>query len=431
MSQGLLGARVVVVFATGAYAERRFCRLELRLALAAGDPEASHLVVALGNGANAVLDALPPGVAVRSWPAAEETERLAELVQERFYICDAALAETLTEEESRRIAKAFLEESHVPEPLDLRDLPCSLPPGLAEQSIGGRFVGRASDLRALHRILFDGGAGRAARLTSRIAAGAGFGKTRLAVEYLHRYGPKYYPGGLFWVNAASDSLDDEFWRVLSELDGSVPGLAVMRQQQRDVRRELERALRRIERPALFVVDNVLEAGPGEKPRAIGNFCPAVGAVTVLATSRQDTQEPGVRGFQLDALGRDAAILLLTQNLAGAGRFAWPQWSRVAAWVGDLPIALDLLNRCLALGSMTTEELVGRAESIAPVGGATAQLDEWREALRGQLPEGAVFGITETFRISFERLDESARRLAMVVAQWGAAPKLVEQLRTIK
>ena len=169
-------------------------------------------------------------------------------MRQRLKLSTTALIETLSEEEARRIAKVFLEESHHPEPLDLAGIPCSLPPGVAGQSIGGRFVGRASDLSALHRMLFEGGSGRAARLTTRIAAGAGFGKTRLAIEYLHRYGPRYYPGGLFWVNAAAGSLHSEFWRVLSDLDPSVPDLSTMRQEGRSVRRELERKLRRLERP---------------------------------------------------------------------------------------------------------------------------------------------------------------------------------------
>jgi hypothetical protein len=120
---------------------------------------------------------------------------------------------------------------------------------------------------------------------------------------------------------------------------------------------------------------------------------------------------------MDRLGRDAAILLLTENVVGSGQFSWERWGRAAEWVGDLPLALDLLNRCLALGLITFEELVERAEALASARAATVQfqLDHWRDALRGQVPDGAVFGITEAFQISFERLDERSRRLAMLLA----------------
>src|SRR5262249_22002203 len=156
------------------------------------------------------------------------------------------------------------------------------------------------------------------RLTSRIAAGGGFGKTRLAVEYLHRYGPRYYPGGLFWVNAASTSLEDEFWRGFKVLYARVAVFCGLRQAQRFLPRGVERALRKIKEPALYVVDNIPEAAAGQDPAAIGDYCPALGAVTVLATSRQDTREEGVKTVPVDTLERDSAILLLTENLPGFG-----------------------------------------------------------------------------------------------------------------
>ena len=155
-------------------------------------------------------------------------------------------AQRLAADEAQRLATAFLEESSLPGPQSLHGIVCSLPPGVAGQSIGARFVGRADRLRDIHRVLSEG-TGDAARLTSRITAGGGFGKTRLAIEYLHRYA-RYYPGGIFWVNAESSDIEGEFWRVLSTLDPNVPDLAVMRAQGRDVRRELERALRKIASP---------------------------------------------------------------------------------------------------------------------------------------------------------------------------------------
>src|ERR1039457_3018508 len=56
----ILDSRIVVIVATQAYSQSRFCRLEMRLALAGGDAAASHLVVAPGPGGDAVLGGLPP-----------------------------------------------------------------------------------------------------------------------------------------------------------------------------------------------------------------------------------------------------------------------------------------------------------------------------------------------------------------------------------
>ncbi len=180
---GILDAGVVVIFATKAYTERPFCRLEMRLALAGGDAEASRVVMALGEGFGAVLDAMPASVAGRNWPAAGAAERLEALVRRRLDKGPAPIRARLAEAEAQKLAAAFLEQSKTLESGSLHGIVCSLPAGVAGQSIGGRFVGRAEDLRRLHRILSESG-GRAARLTGSIAAGAGIGKTRLAVTLL-------------------------------------------------------------------------------------------------------------------------------------------------------------------------------------------------------------------------------------------------------
>src|ERR1039458_7899325 len=392
----------------------------MRLAISGGGSAAPHVVLALGEGSGAVLDVMPATVARQSWPTAEGTERLAALVHQVLGAGVPAIRHSLAPDEARRLSTAFLEESQLPQPQSLHGIICSLPPGMAGQSIGFAFVGRADLLRDIHRLLAEG-RGLSARLTSRITAGGGFGKTGLAVEYVHRYGARYYPGGIFWVNAASSDIDVEFWRLLSTLDPNLPDLAIMRKRGRDIRRELERALRRIGQPALYVIDNIPEAPVGTAPPSVGYFCPAVGAVAVLATSRQDTREEGVRRIPVDVLGRDAAILLLTSEVPGAGALSWSEWGRIAEWVGDLPIALDLLNRSLALGSISPGALFERVQLTDQMGGVTSELERLSDALRGQVPDKAVRGVTETFMISFERLGESAQRVAQLLAHLAPAP----------
>ena len=148
---GVLDAQVVVIFATKSYTERRFCRLEMRLALAGCDGEAQQIVLALGNGSNAVLDAMPAAVADRSWPQAGEPGRLNALVRQRLNMAATRIRDRLPTAEAQRLEVAFLEESKVPQPSSLQGVVCSFPPGVAGQSIGTRFVGRANDLRCIHR----------------------------------------------------------------------------------------------------------------------------------------------------------------------------------------------------------------------------------------------------------------------------------------
>src|ERR1039457_6280079 len=212
---GLLDAHIVVIFATEAYTQSRFCRLEMRLALAGGDAEASHLVLALGDASNAVLEAMPTAVAGQNWPPADATGRLHALVQRLLQNRPPPIRNRLTAHEAQKLSAAFLEESKLPPPRSLQGIVHSLPPGVAGQSIGARFVGRADLLRSIHRVLQEG-TGGAAQLTSRLTAAGGFGKTRIAIEYLYRYGTRY-PGGIFWMNAASSDIEGEFWRVLTRI----------------------------------------------------------------------------------------------------------------------------------------------------------------------------------------------------------------------
>ena len=268
---GLLDASIVVIFATKKYWESRFCQLEMRLALAGGG---DTVVVARGEEWGEVRDAMPSAVASQNWPASGETDRLAALVNLRLSTRPPAIRHRLTRTRHEGSRRHSLRMRSCRKPSRSTASFCSLVFRVHLQSIGAHFVGRADLLREIHRVLAGGGS-TAARLASRIAAGSGYGKTRVSIEYLHRYGPHYYSGGIFWVNAASESIEGEFWRVLSALDPSVPDLAVMSEQKRDVRRELELALRKIEQPALYVIDNIPEAGPGKDPPGIAEFCPAV------------------------------------------------------------------------------------------------------------------------------------------------------------
>src|ERR1039458_7644448 len=121
---GILDASVVVIFATQAYSESRFCHLEMRLALAGGDQSASHLVLALGDASGAVLDALPTAVASQSWPPANATDRLHALVDRLLANQRPPIRDRLASHEAQRLSTAFLEESKLPQPYSLGDITC-------------------------------------------------------------------------------------------------------------------------------------------------------------------------------------------------------------------------------------------------------------------------------------------------------------------
>ena len=135
-----------------------YCRLELRLALAGGD--GSHLILALGEGYESVLQGLPTAVTDKSWPPADAAQRLAALVRGQLQNRPPAIRTRLSEDQAKRLSTAFLEEAKLPQPQPLRGIVCSLPPGVEGQSIGARFVGRADLLRGFIRFFRGAAASR-------------------------------------------------------------------------------------------------------------------------------------------------------------------------------------------------------------------------------------------------------------------------------
>lgn len=437
--EALLASRVVVVLADEVYFTRWYCLRELRTALAPYDvllrtPGSTseqlsealrHIVIALpGGGRPAALDNLPPDLRVADWPRADETQRLVELIRARLSTTPLSLGERLSTSEGGRILETLVEEAALPPPGNLAGVPVYHPKGQMEVSIGERFVGRAHDVARIHFTLstMRGDAARSAALSGTVSAAGGFGKTRIAIEYLHRYGPSYCPGGLFWINADVDqgALEEQFYGILRALGRVSLDLAVLRQQGADLRGLLSTALRDLPpvRPVLFVVDNVPESASGAPARSLGEYCPALGISTVLATSRQKPGEPGVAALPLDVLPRSASVALLTHGLPRPDSLRREQWEKLAEWVGDLPLVLNVLNRGLSLDPDSAPRLLDMAEHSAPL---TAELDGLSEALRGQVPEGAIRGITEALSISLKKLGPKGRRAARLLAQLAPTP----------
>src|SRR4030095_12668778 len=97
----------------------------------------------------------------------------------------------------------------------------------------------------------------------------------------------YHRGGCFWIDASGSALDPQFHGVLRALDETVPSLEEMRLGARGVRAELTKALdvEATSKSILVVVDNVPEPAAGP-PLALDTWCPGLGRVACLATSRK-------------------------------------------------------------------------------------------------------------------------------------------------
>lgn len=446
--EALLSARVVVLFVDEAYFQSWYCRWELRaalaplLALAPGASEEekksalAHIVVALPPQSRSTFDLnpLPPPLRLTLWPEADETEQLVQRVHECLRENPAKLAERIDAAGGleARTRTLLLEESTLPPPVNLAGFqplhPLHRPP-----SLGASFVGRAEELWRIHFTLttLRGGAAGAALTGSALEGGGGFGKTRLALEYLHRLGPRSYPGGIFWIDAdvSEERLEAQFHGILGALrPGAIPDLADFRKSQRNAHQELSQALHEAagRGAILYIIDNVPEPAPGTSRKPLETWCPAVGKVALLVTSRLKVLKvDNLLPLTVETLSPEAAVALLTEGLRRE-RQEEASWYRLAKWVGYLPLALELMNRAIHAGGVLPEELLAKEEHAGPVG----ELDQQMEALREQVPPGALRGITEVLNISYERLPEAARRTARLIARLAPEPVPMDLLQAL-
>lgn len=439
LADALLGAKVVVVFADETYFRRWYCLWELRTALAPflalaaeagetkGQDALSHIILALPSSGRPPeeLERLPPPLRATHWYRASEIRKLADLVRARVEATRWTLGERLKAMGAgrARVRTQLLEEAALPPPMNLASL-CWLYPLERPPSLGKSFVGRANALWRIDFLLSTTGGSKAqgGAPIGTLEGMGGIGKTRLALEYVHRLGPRRFPGGVFWVDADvdEDRLEEQLHGILRTLRPQVPALPVFRQKRRDAATEVARALHESStlRPILYVVDNVPEPGAGAAAMPLKKWCPAVGKVTLLVTSRSSVSvgEQGAQALPLGVLDPESAVALLTEDVREVLPAGF-DWYRIAEWVGHLPLALELLNRSLRTGAVSVAELWALVRQRGPA----LELDEQMDALREQVPPGALRGVTEAFNISYERLSRPARRLAHLVARLAPKP----------
>ena len=426
----LLESRIVVVFATPEYFGRWYCQLEFGVArmpslhlAGTGEAERSRaldgLVIALPDqDADGVADWLPPVARVTAWPAQDDIGALAALVRARLAGDPPTYRERLAAFTDPRAERERLRDaSRLPRAPRGHGVLTVAPPGLSP-SIGDAFVGRADDLWRIHAALT---AGAAAGLTGSIEAGGGMGKTRLALEYFHRLGPAHFGGGLFWIDA-HDAPEPQLRRVLDAVDPAAPTDAELQARGSGVGQALREAFaaRAAGPPALFVIDNVPEPAPDEAPRLLQTWCPALGqpGVAVLATSRMRVHAPGaaVHPVPIGVLEPAAAVALLAPPGERA-RLPEDEWREVAAWVGHLPLALELLRAALHHGAVSPGELLAQSRQASPA----PALDAARQALDRQVSEAHLPGISAALSLSYDRLEPDAQTAARLLAWLAPAP----------
>lgn len=434
----LFDARVVVIFAEPHYFTRWYCLLEFRIARTpflrvAERPGATAqekadalrgLVVAMPpRGADPMMERFPPLVQGRNWPAVEDIGAIAALVDAELAAHPPTLRERYASVADADAARSFLlEATRLPPPLKIGNLPFVPQVGLAP-TIADAFVGRADDLWRIHDLLWTerGDPATAAGLTGSIEAIGGFGKTRLALEYLYRFGPRHFRGGLFWINAESDP-ELQLYDVLQALNPSAPAIEHVRQSSGGVPGAVARAIR--SRPddaptPLFIIDNVPEPQPDQPPKPLDIWCPVVGEVPVLTTSRTRIAlgaGGSVVALPIDTLDPASAVELLT-TATNRNALEDAEWKHIAEWVGHLPLALEVLNRLLRSGEMAPPALLALSREQRP----SAAVDAAMASIRHVVPAGALRGITEAFSASYNLLTSEEQYAARLIAWIAPAP----------
>jgi len=219
----------------------------------------------------------------------------------------------------------------------VRPLP---PKSLMPLRANPHFVGREDELRELERHLRAGSTTAIGQVAAATGLG-GIGKTQLAVEYAHRYGPRYW-GGVFWLDMEDrEAIPSQVARCGGPEGMDLPGFESLSQEDQvaRVKKECEKVT-----PRLLIFDNVDSAD------VVNEWRPVTGGCRVLITSRR-TDWPsglGLAEVRLATLPRDKAIELLCK---GRPEVLEDEEEREAAdaichTLGDLPLAVALAGAYL-------------------------------------------------------------------------------------
>lgn len=451
IADGLLNSRLAVVFADESYFRRPWCIYEFQVITApyrsADGPEDSgldHVAIVLPafGDISSIVAHLPPPLARVSWPAAASSEAIAAMVRSRLA---TLLPETLGEriESVNDDAVKRLRAggdipwawASAPNP----EQPSSVPGirreylELAPESRGEEFIGRGAELwRVVHALVTCRAFG-----TPRSCAVQGLGgsgKSQLAAEFVARYGARFFPQGIVWIDAAGavQALSSQLRAVLRDVSpaslSAVSGIADAEDERDMLAAALAAHFAALPSKSdwLWIVDGVPEGVPG-KSRKIRYWCPPLDSVNVLATSRGTGLELMDAHVELRGLAEENAVELLTRPPVDSRWLAGGEWKDLAAWVGALPLAISILRAGLSDG-FTTAEALKLARRKEP----SALLDREMDALRGEIEDDRLRGIAEAFDFSYRGLDaipglRHAAHLLSRLAPYPLREKLLSEL----
>ena len=287
------------------------------------------------------------------------------------------------------------------------------------------FVGRASELEAIDRLLEDPGC----RLLTLVGPG-GAGKTRLALEAAARRVDRY-PHGVHFVPLASVSSPDFLAPALAEsiqfaVDGAHSGFSAQEQLLDYLS----------ERSTLLVLDNFEHLVEGSE--LLGEVIERAPHVELLTTSRERLNVQSEWVFDVDGLGlaengngsASAVRLFVERAKQVAPGFALDDTTealRICRLVDGMPLGIELAASWVSVLSCTeiADEIAGNIDFLAT---STRDVPERHRSLRAAIDQSwrlltdeqrSAFSRLSVFRGSFDR--------SAAVAVTGADLRLLSQL----
>jgi tetratricopeptide (TPR) repeat protein len=450
IADALLDARQVIVFIDSVYFTRPWCVYEMqvitapyRAAISPADDLLEYVtVVLLGEDDVTALTAhLPPPLAKASWPAVSQTDAIVDLVKSRKQTCTESLGTRLSAVNDDAV-KRLRSGGDIPlawaptESTSAPTLPANRPwhLELMPETRAEEFIGRAADLWLVFHHLVTCRAFNRVRSCCIQGAG-GSGKSQLAAEFVARYGSRFFPGGVVWVNAAADlpelvmQFREIFTRMLPGQQDPAQGVTDPEQQ----RELLAHALATHcdswphSRQMLWIIDDVPEPAAGDHAKQLSHWCPALRDVNLLITSRRTGIGKMEAYVNIGGLVLNDAVEWLTRPEVDRRWLKDTEWEDLARWVGSLPLAIVLLRTSLMDGYTTTQAL-----QLAQHQEPSLMLDKEMAVLRGEVDDDRLRGVTEAFDFSYQVLAKDpalkhAAHLAACLAPYPLADYLLADL----
>ncbi len=251
------------------------------------------------------------------------------------------------------------------------------------------FVGRNAELQFLANV-FKGRTTLVVHQTAAATGMGGIGKTQLAVEFAHRYGP-YFAGGVYWLSFATpDAIEAE----IAACGATMPEMPD-HYREVDLPTQVSLVQQAWQRPIprLLIFDNC------EQEALLIRWRPTTGGCRTLLTSRRQIWDLSlnVQSLVLHKLPSAQSIELLRKFRPDLPAIS-PVLMDIAHELGDLPLALHLAGSYLRdrHRAITAERYLDQLR-------APALLDHISLHWKTLLPADYVPDIVRTFALSYDQL----------------------------